>query len=215
MAPRPVLTGYSHSVYTRVARIALAEKQVAYDTAEHDPFAATGAENPHPFGRVPVLRHGRFEVYETAAITGYVDTAFEGPALMPTEPQALARATQVIAMVDAYVYWPLVRQVYSHAVFRPAMGEAVDAAVLQDGLAAAPAVLSALEAVAGEGLVLSDAFGRAECHLAAMMAAFVQAEAGAAMLARSPELARWWAGAAKRPSVVATQTPLPTAGNHD
>ena len=211
MAERPVLTGYRYSVYTRAARIALAEKRVSYDYAEHDPFAGSGVANPHPFGRVPVLRHGDFTLYETAAITSYVEAGFDGPALMPEAPKAMARVSQVVGMVDAYVYWPLVRQVYSHGVFRPAMEEAADTAILRDGLEAAPAVLGALEEVAAEGLVLSGGFTRADCHLVPMIDAFQQAPRGAEMLAGYPALSEWWARVAERPSVVETQTPLPTA----
>ena len=207
---RPVLTGYCHSVYTRAARIALAEKGVACDYAEHDPFPGQGAENPHPFGRVPVLSHDGFTVYETAAITAYVDAAFDGPDLMPRGARAAARAVQVIGMVDAYVYWPLVRQVYSHGVFRPAMGEVADEAVLRQGLEAAPGVLRALEAVAEEGLVLTgEDLSRADCHLLPMIAAFAEQPQAAGMLKACPALSRWWRAMGARPSVVATQVSLP------
>jgi len=66
------LIGYRHSVYTRAARIALNEKNVDFEETEHDPFTGEGVDNPHAFGRVPVLCHGDFTIYETAAITAYV-----------------------------------------------------------------------------------------------------------------------------------------------
>lgn len=206
----PVLVGYCHSVYTRAARIALIEKGVACDYREHDPFSGRGADNPHPFGRVPVLLHAGFTLYETAAITAYVDAAFDGPRLMPDGAGAAARAVQVISMVDAYVYWPLVRQVYSHGAFRPAMGEAADGEVLAAGLREAPRVLAALEAIAAEGLVLGQGFTRADCHLAPMIAAFVQVPEAARMLGACPALGRWWARVAERPAMKETQTPLPS-----
>ncbi|MDQ2090745.1 glutathione S-transferase family protein [Marimonas arenosa] len=209
MPGRPLLTGYRFSVYTRAARIAFAEKGVGFDYQEYDPFAEGAEGPPHPFGRVPVLRHGRFEVYETAAITAYIDAAFDGPALMPADVEAMARAVQVIGIVDAYAYWPLVRQVYSHAVFRPAMGEPASDAVLVEGLAAAPRMLAAFEAVAAEGLVLGAAFGRADCHLAPMIAAFASAPQGAEMLAEYPALSTWWRRIAARDSLRQTARPLP------
>lgn len=207
----PVLTGFRHSVYTRAARIALAEKGVAYGYSEHDPFQP-GARGPHPFGRVPVLRHGAFALYETSAITAYVDARFDGPALMPAAPEAAARAVQVIGMVDAYAYWPLVRQVYSHAVFRPAMGEPASDKVLTEGLEQAPRVLAAFEDVAAEALVLGETFSRADCHLAPMIAAFSAAPQGAALLEGFPALSYWWAGVVGRASVIATDESLPNPG---
>src|SRR5271169_5490798 len=121
-----VLHGYHYSVYVRVARLALAEKGVAYARAEVDPFAPdvpSAYLAMHPFRRVPVLVHGDFVLYETGAITRYVDEAFPGPRLQPTALRERARMTQIISIVDAYTYWPMVRQMYSHSVFRPRVGE--------------------------------------------------------------------------------------------
>src|SRR5436190_22831101 len=107
-----VLHGYRYSVYVRIARLALAEKAVAYDRVEVNPFAPDVPASYlalHPFGRVPTLVHDGFTLYETGAIIRYIDRAFPGPALQPTEPKALARMDQAIAIVDAYGYWPVVR----------------------------------------------------------------------------------------------------------
>src|ERR1700746_835802 len=105
-----VLHGYRYSVYNRIARLALAEKDVAYDRVEVNPFAPDVPASYlvlHPFGRVPTLVHDGFTLYETGAITRYIDRAFPGPALQPANPQALARMDQIISIVDAYAYWPL------------------------------------------------------------------------------------------------------------
>ena len=37
----------------------------------------------HPFGRMPAFEHDGFRLFETAAISRYVDEAFAGPALQP------------------------------------------------------------------------------------------------------------------------------------
>src|SRR5476651_1776594 len=123
------LHGYRPSVYTRVARLALAEKGVAYDQADVNPFAPDPPASYlalHPFNRVPTLDHDGFVLYETGAITRYVDRAFAGPALQPADPRALARMDQIIGIVDAYAYWPLVRQVYVQAVALPRRGQTGD-----------------------------------------------------------------------------------------
>jgi len=208
-----VLHGYHYSVYVRIARLALAEKGVAYERVEVDPFAS---EVPaaylalHPFGRVPTLVHDGFALYETSAITRYVDRAFVGPALQPPDPRALARMDQIIGVVDAYGYWPMVRQVFSHRVFRPAAGRPPDEAEVAQGLASAVKVLGALEALAGpDGFLAGPALSLADLHLGAMMAYFAAAPEGAALLADYPRLAGWWHKLARRPSVVATDPGLP------
>src|SRR5262249_17882139 len=147
--------GYHYSVYSWIARFALHEKDVVYDWVEINPFAANVAASylaKHPFKRVPVLVHDGFAVYETSAITRYVDEAFAGPNLQRTrqDQRERRRCTQVISIVDSYAYWPLVRQVFSHAVLRPLTGRSTDEKEVRSGLEAAPTLLAALEKIAGE-----------------------------------------------------------------
>jgi glutathione S-transferase len=147
----------------------------------------------HPFGRVPVLTHGAFKLFETSAITRYVDRAFTGRSLQPESAAALARMDQVISVIDAYAYWPMVRQVSSHAFFRPFFGEQSSREEIDTGLEASAKVLSFLDGVAGEGVVLSGReISLADCHLAPMMDYFVRAEEGKAALSSHLALQGWW-----------------------
>jgi glutathione S-transferase len=189
------LHGYRYSVYTRTAQLVLLSKKVDHRTIEVDPFGDLSAEylRLHPFGRVPVLSHGAFKLFETSAITRYVDRAFEGPSLQPEGVAALARMDQVIAVIDSYGYWPMVRQVSSHAFFRPLFGEVSRREEIEAGLKACRKILSFLDDVAGEGEILT---GRhitlADLHLAPMMDYFARAEQGKAALAPHGALQRWW-----------------------
>lgn len=202
------LHGYRPSVYTRVARLALAEKGLAYGYAEVKPFAPDPPADYlalHPFNRVPTLVHDGFVLYETGAITRYIDRTFQEPALQPTDARALARMDQIIGIVDAYAYWPLVRQVYVHAVAMPRRGQTGDEKEVASGLTAAVKVLAALEALADEATFLvGSALSLADLHLVSMMAYFVEAPEGAAMLARHPKLEKWFMRLSTRPSFEAT-----------
>jgi glutathione S-transferase len=195
MAEPVHLYGYRYSVYNRIARLALLSKGVEHETVEVDPFGELSEDflRLNPFGRVPVLTHGAFELFETGAITRYVDRAFEGPALQPGDSAALARMDQVIAVADADAYWPMVRQVSSHAFFRPFMGGESRREEIDAGLETSRKVLAFLDRVAGEGEVLG---GRditlADCHLAPMIDYFVRADEGKAALAPHLALRRWW-----------------------
>jgi glutathione S-transferase len=208
-----VLHGYRYSVYVRIARLALAEKGVAYERVEVNPFAPDVPADYlalHPFGRVPTLVHDGFALYETGAISRYVDRTFSGPALQPGQPQALGRMDQIIGVVDSYGYWPLVRQVFSHRVFRPAAGQPVDEAEVGRGLAGAAKVLAALEALAAaDAFLIGPALSLADLHLGAMIAYFAAASEGAALLATHPLLAAWWMHLSRRPSFAATDPGLP------
>ncbi len=211
----PTLHGYRYSVYLRIARLVLEEKGVTCRRVEVNPFdPALPADylKLHPFGRVPTLVHGDFTVYETGAITRYVDRAFPGPSLQPGEIRAQARLDQIVSVVDSYAYWPMVRQVFSHAVFRPRTGQPGDADQVTAGLAAAPRVLAALEGLAAEDSFLTGAaLSLADLHLGAMMAYFVLTPQAAALLNQHPKLAAWWGRMAERPSMIATDPGLPAA----
>jgi glutathione S-transferase len=217
---KPVLLrGYQFSVYNWIARLALHEKGVSYEREEVDPFADGVSETylqRHPFRLVPVLSHGDFDVYETAAIVRYIDAAFIGPSLAPVGAEAIARAAQVVSIVDNYGYRPMVRQVFAHRVFRPVTGEASDETEISHGIAASLPVLRALNAIASEGHILDGRrFTIADCHLAPMVAYFVQAPEGASALSAHPALANWWAHTSQRKSIKETEPGLNDPGLTD
>ena len=192
-----VLHGFRYSVYVRIARIALAEKGLAYEHVELDPF---GPDVPveylalHPFKRVPALVDGDFVLYETEAITRYIDEAFPGPMLQPTEPRQRARMAQIISVVDSYGYVPMVRQVAGERVFARFRGRKPDEALIRTGLERSAHVLYALEAITpGDSPIAGGkVWSLADFHLAPMMAYFTAAPEGEGALARHTKLSAWW-----------------------
>lgn len=208
-----VLHGYRYSVYVRIVRLVLAEKRLACEQVEVNPFAAAVPADYlalHPFGRVPTLVDDGFVLYETGAITRYVDRAFPGTALQPADPRRRARMDQIMGVVDSYAYWPMVRQVFVHDVVRPHLGMAGDADELGKGLEASTRVLDALETlVTANPWLTGPDISLADLHLGAMVACFTQSPRGAALLAGRPRLSAWWQRLKERPSVAATDPGLP------
>ena len=92
-----MLFGEPYSVYVRAVRLALEEKNVAYELVPVDIFKPRGPPPEHyarhPFGKIPAFEHAGFRLYEAGAITRYVDEAFPGPRLQPEHPRARARGT--------------------------------------------------------------------------------------------------------------------------
>ena len=172
------LFGFTPSVYTRAVQMALIEKSVAFGFVEADPFEDPPSDalaRLHPFGRVPVLRDDGFTLYETSAILRYVDDIAPHP--------------------------PLVRGVFSHLVYRPALGLDADPQKAAAGLRATPAVLGALEDIAAEGHVLDgQSVTLADLHLSPMIGYFSMAAEGRDMMRRFTALSRWWDKAQARPS---------------
>ena len=207
------LHGYQYSVYNRIARIALAEKNVDYTRIEVDPFQKPVPEQyraMHPFLRVPTLIHDDFILYETSAITRYVDDSFGGPQLQPNNAREHARMSQIISVIDNYGYWPMVRQVASHRVFRPRFGERTDEGEVRKGLEASTRVLDAIEELfTGRQFLVGTHLSLCDIHLAPMIAYFAMTPEGVATLSGRRQLSRWWALMQERPSLVATDPGLP------
>lgn len=208
------LWGYRFSVYTRIARMALHCRGIAYGSRETDPFADPPdpeLNRMSPFGRVPVLDHGGFVLSETTAICRYIAAGFPGLPLVPKDPRAAARMDQVISAMDAHGYWPMVRQVFSHAVFRPLIGAESDPELISDGLSKSAPVLRLMNDVAEEQLVLSNTgLTLADLHLAPMIGYFDMAPQGQRSLRTYPALSRWWDKMQSHPAYLATDPGLAT-----
>ncbi|WP_374450191.1 glutathione S-transferase family protein [Stella sp.] len=214
MVTDPILFGADYSVYTRIARLALAEKGVAHRFEPVDIFDPAAVPDSyrglHPFDRIPAFRHGGLDLFETAAITRYVDEAFPGPALQPAAVDARARMAQIVGLLDAYAYRTLVWDVFVERVRRPVRGETPDEAAIAAALPKAERCCRVLEGFLGAGDWLAGGGGPtlADLHAAPMFACFRAAPEGAAMLGRYPALAGWFRRMAGRPSMRATRSPM-------
>ena len=210
----PILFGADYSVYTRIARLALAEKGVAHRFEPVDIFdpesVPAAYRGLHPFDRIPALRHGGLDLFETAAIARYVDEAFPGPALQPAGVGERARMAQIVGLLDSYAYRTLVWDVFVERVRRPVRGEAPDEARIAAALPTAERCCRVLAGFLGDGRWLAggDRPSLADLHAAPMFACFRAAPDGAAMLARYPALAAWFQRIAERPSMRATRSPM-------
>jgi glutathione S-transferase len=191
-----ILYGYHYSVYTRIVRMVLAAKDIAYRYIEIDPFS--DSPDPfyldlHPFGRVPVIRNNGFTLYETVAIARYLDEISGSVLLSPPDPESRARMMQMIHIVDSYGYWPMVRQVFAHRVFRVKEGLKPDESVIAEGTDASRKVCEALDMLVDEGAFLTGAtISHADLHLGAMMAYFTLSPEGLEIVNSFPRLQRWW-----------------------
>jgi glutathione S-transferase len=101
-----VIHNLAGSPFGRAVLIALEEKGAGYRLA---PMTMAIARAPaylalHPFGRVPVIEHGSFTLYETQAIIRYIDRTVPQPSLTPTDPKAAARMDQLMNVNDWYLF---------------------------------------------------------------------------------------------------------------
>jgi len=206
----PTIYGPTYSVYTRIVRLALEEKGSAYELV--DVALLSGAHKQpdflkrNPFGKLPAFSHGTLSLYETGAITRYVDRAFHGPALQPAEPKALARVDQVISIIDSFGYACMIGVLAWQRLVVPMSKGTPDEPAIAACLPQAKLCLSEFARL----LDASPWFGGAtislaDLHLAPVMAYVSGTPEGADLLATSPALKSWWGRMSERPSMAKTQ----------
>src|SRR5436309_6511503 len=140
------LYGFPRSVYVQMAGILLTHHEVAYAFYDLETEMNTPAHLAlHPFGRVPILRHGDFTLYETGAIVGYVDEVFGSCRLTPGDPQLRARMNQWISAVNGYYYPYLIYHVSHERNVFPQLGVPSDEAVVAHAMPKVEVCLQVLE----------------------------------------------------------------------
>ena len=206
----PVLFGAAYSVYTRICRLAFAEKGVTYRFEEVDVFGPGGAPETQlrrqPFGKIPAFEHDGFTLYETGAITRYIDEVFAGPPLQPAGPQARSRLNQAISILDAYAYPHWVWGLFVERVRKPQRAAAADEAKVA---AALPVAKTCCEALANilrdQPFLCGEDLSLADLHAAPMLACLAMTEEGKGMIAVRPAFAAWWERLRLRPGMAETR----------
>ena len=203
---KPILYGADYSVYVRIARMALEEKGIDYELMPLDIFAAEGIPawylEHHPFGRIPAFEHDGFRLFETNAITRYVDEAFDGPALQPADTRGRARMGQMTGMLDAYGYRAMVWDVAVERLEKPEPDETL----IASGLSQAQTVLRVLTSLKAPGpWLLGDHVTLADLHAAPIIACFLKVADGQKLLAEFPEIQAWWDRIAARQAFAMTE----------
>lgn len=194
---RPVLYGADYSVYVRIARLALTQKGVAHEMVPVDVFAEDGISDAHsarhPFGKIPAFEHNEFQLYETGAITRYVDEAFDGPALQPTDAKPRARMNQIVSIADGYVYPQMVWGLYVECIEKPKRGETPDQMRMENARDITRTSLAALAGLlADQRWMCGDALTLADLYLAPMIDYGLEVPEVREMFAEHRNLGDWW-----------------------
>jgi len=208
-----ILYGPVYSTYARTARLALEEKSIPYRLHEVDTLSGEGQKPEHlarhPWGKVPVLDDDGFSIFETAAISRYIDEAFPGPRLQPTDAKHRARMVQICAVLDHYGWQPMVMRVFVQHIVAPMQGGTPDRAVIAEALPLAERALTVVESLMSEGdFLCGETISLADCHLVPILDYFARTDDGRAVLARRPRLSAWWDRMEHRPSVARTRPNL-------
>lgn len=206
-----VIHGFAQSSYVRTARMALEEKGVAYEIQPLE-FGSEAHLALHPFARMPILSHGDLIIYETSAITRYIDEAFDGPALQPANAGERARMNQWISSVIDYYYGPCIRDFVLERLVAPSRGQPSDEARIA---AALPVIRERIDiadgALAENRFLAGDNFSLADCFLAPIFFYVGISPEGPELFAGKNNIAAWKSRIGDMHSFQSTMPPKPQA----
>jgi glutathione S-transferase len=208
----PEIIGSSRSTYTRVVCMVCEEKGIEYVLTER-PLQAPEIRAIHPFGKMPVLRHGDVELFESKAIANWLDRSFPAPFVFPSDPRLEALTEQWVSLVNTVMDHTLIRTyLFAYIAARLSRKEpdrqAIDAVV--PAVREQVAVLD--KAVAATGHLVGDRFTFADINLMPILHRLQQAPEGAEALAAAPHLSAYYERHAARPSFVRTTPPAGPPG---
>jgi len=209
---KPEIIGSGRSTYTRVVRMVCEEKGIEHvltETMLRSPELAA----IHPLAKMPVLRHGEVELFESKAIATYLDRSFPGPQLIPSEPHLAALTEQWVSLVNTVIDRTLIRT-YLFAYIAPKTADGKpDRAAIDAVMPMVRERLGILDrAVAATGYLAGDRFTFADINLLPILHRVGQAPEGAGALAAAPHLSAYYERHAARPSFASTMPPVGPPG---
>ncbi len=145
----------------------------------------------HPFGKMPVMQHREVILYETLAITHYIDRAFDGPAMQPADALGQAEMLRWVSIVNGYIY-PVMNRFTKERIVRPAWGVDPDLGFVESAREPLKTQMRVIEEtlqrsvfLAGHDLTIAD------CFLLPHLLFFSLTPEGRAFLAQAPATTNW------------------------
>jgi glutathione S-transferase len=196
------------SPFGRAVLVALQEKGAAYRLAPVLPGTLRTEEHlaRHPFGRVPIMEHGGFRLYESQAILRYVDRALPQPALTPTDAQAAARMDQLMNVNDWYLFQGVSNVICFQRIIGPRlMGRMPDEAAIAAAMPKAHAVFDELaRQLSDNSFFVGESISLADILLAPQLDFFRATPEWEPLTAKHANIQQWLARMNARPSMAAT-----------
>jgi glutathione S-transferase len=196
------------SPFGRAVLVTLVEKGAHYRLAAMTPAFMRSAEHLelHPFGRVPILDHGEFRIYETQAIIRYLDRVLPGISLTPGAAEAAARMDQLMNVNDWYLFQGAASVIGFQRVVGPKLlGLPTDEAAVA---AAVPKTKLAIDEIArllaSNPFLVGGAISLADLMVAPQLDFLLATPEGAMLIEPHRNLSAWVARMNARPSMQAT-----------
>ncbi|HSZ73504.1 MAG TPA: glutathione S-transferase family protein [Rhizomicrobium sp.] len=199
------IIGAPQSNYVRSVRIACEEKGVAYKLVVVRPHTPD-VDAIHPFGKIPVMRHGDFTLCESKAIATYVDRTFAGPKLFPDDAKLGTKIEQWVSLENTTII-PATNNYLAYYFFRKLPDGSLDHAAIDAALPDAKKALEVLNAAASDGFLAGDMFTYADMNILPVLAYLRELPETGEIMKSLRHLTRYFETHAERPSFKATIPP--------
>lgn len=201
------IIGFPQSTYVRVARMACEEKGVPYDLRPAPPHSPEVLAI-HPFGKIPAMRHGDFELFESKAIGTYLDRMFPGPRLIPEDARNAALAEQWVSAVNTVIDRTMVRTYLFSYIFPKTADGKPDRKAIDEVTPEVREQINLLDkAVAKTGCLAGDQFSFADINVMPILFYVRKFPEGSEAIAAAKSLAAYYDRNAERPSFKNTIPP--------
>ncbi len=205
------IIGIPESTYTRAILMACQEKGVDYTLTKAGPHSPA-VDAVHPFGKVPAMRHGDFELCESNAIVFYLDRVFPGPKLIPDDPRIGALTEQWISLVNTPIDATMVRTYLFAYIFPNTPDRKPDRAMIDAALPALKRQVAVLDrAMAKTGYLAGASYTFADMNLMPILAYLMNPPESAEAIRGAKNLAAYFERHSARPSFKNTIPPPPPA----
>jgi glutathione S-transferase len=152
------LCGFPVSNYYNKVKLALLEKNIAFEEetlfpSKHEAFLARS-----PMGKVPFAEVDGTPIAESQVLLEYLEDAYPAPALYPRDPIARAKCRELIHFIELHLELPA-RTLFPEAFFGATVSEEVKARAAQNlakGAAAFNRLAKFSPFVAGEQFTYAD-----------------------------------------------------------
>jgi glutathione S-transferase len=206
--PEFIVHSVPGSPFGRSVLATLEEKGARYRLVPLAPGASKSPEHlaRHPFGRIPVLEHDGFMLYETQAILRYLDRVLPEPSLTPIDVRQAARMDQVMNISDWYLFQGVCNVIAFQRIVGPKfLGLTPDEAAVDAAMPRARVVFAELSRLLGdEAYIAGDALSLADLQAAPQASFLSLTPEWTTLTAPHPNLVAWIERLEARPSFQAT-----------
>lgn len=191
------LYGTPSSTYVRTVRLLLAEANIDYELKDINIFNGDNKTEEylakHPFGKVPALEVDGMKIYETAAITYYLNQKLGAGKFAPADILGQTRMQQIISIIDNYLYPSAVRTIVIQNLIVPSQGGQTDSEAVQNAIAPSKKALAAIEHLfTSTPFLVGSLISLADFYLIPIFIYLEKTPQFNAVTANTPKLRIWW-----------------------